>query len=264
MIPNLLAVYERINPYLGYRYDALIGQSVRGLLEVLLGELQGTRVSLEGARAFEAALEEFDAFESKLPDIPGLRHCGALILAHRRGIHAHAKPNHGTRASVTGTTSVTLFETLAAAVLVQGNSEQLAVWSATVGNDTCKALYLQPPARVVFTVPEGGRGIFSFGVTIHPEAWERSGDGCTFSIAVDGRVALSVDSDPVHRYEDRQWWHYTLTIPESRSGKHEIILATQGRGGSADYRWALWRNLRFTSAASQAYPIHERTDSATV
>jgi hypothetical protein len=117
---------------------------------------------------------------------------------------------------------------------------------------------MQPPARSLFVMDNGAEGTFKFAVMIHPDAWEKSGAGCGFDVTVDGRVALSVESDPRHRHHDRRWSEFMLGIPKNPSGCHEIMLETRGLGGSVDFRWALWRDLRFTPSPPIASKILER------
>jgi hypothetical protein len=117
---------------------------------------------------------------------------------------------------------------------------------------------MQPPVRALFTVNDGAEGAFKFAVMIHPDAWEKSAAGCSFTISVDGETKRFVQSVPSVRHDDRHWEEQTIDVAEATSGKHEIILETHGLGGCTDFRWALWRDLRFFSVASKSSKILER------
>ena len=146
------------------------------------------------------------------------------------------------------------------ASLARGSKEQLAVWDVTLNEASSQAIFLQPPAELLFTIPFSGPGKLSTAIAIHPEAWNKpKAGGCEFYIRVDGRVALVAAIDPVSLPGDRGWFEIKLDIPQSPSGEHQITLETRAIGNSVDYRWALWREPKFTwqavSVASGVPPI---------
>ena len=136
---------------------------------------------------------------------------------------------------------------LKSAELRLGSTDQRAIWSTTLGDRTDPALFLHPPAQLQFTLQGGGRGRLSFAVAVHPEAWGKPNSGaCHFLVTADGRVTWSLTLDPTRNQEERCWHEFSLEVPHSQTGVHEIVFATQAVGVGATYRWALWRAPQFT------------------
>ena len=130
--------------------------------------------------------------------------------------------------------------------LLSGSPEQAAVWECDIGNEPARAIYLQPPARLKFTLDSGGEGRLSFAAALHPECWENpASGGCQFIVLVDDRIALMAALDPLHHESDRRWHRFELDVPRSPTGQHEVVLETRTVGPSSDFRWALWREPRF-------------------
>jgi len=136
---------------------------------------------------------------------------------------------------------------LSLARLVRGKPEQKAIWDVVLNEDSTHAILLQPPADLLFTLPVAAPGKLSTAIAIHPEAWNKPhAGGCEFYIRVDGRLALVVAIDPVNAPGDRRWHPIDLDIPHNPSGNHQITFETRSIGNSVDFRWALWREPRFT------------------
>ncbi len=128
-----------------------------------------------------------------------------------------------------------------------GPEASAAVWDALINGPMQKALFLHPPARLHFHVPDGRRARLTFAVNIHPHAWNKpNAGGCEFIVTVDNTVRSAVRVDPVHVASDRQWHECTLEIPENLSGSHTVIFETKACGNSLDFRWAVWRDPRLT------------------
>jgi len=122
-----------------------------------------------------------------------------------------------------------------------------AIWEALIDGPMQKALFLHPPARLHFHVPDGRRARLTFAVNIHPHAWNKpNAGGCEFIVTVDDTVRSAVRVDPVHVASDRRWHECTLEIPENLSGEHVVIFETKAWGDSLDFRWAVWRDPRLT------------------
>jgi hypothetical protein len=131
------------------------------------------------------------------------------------------------------------------AKLLKGKPDQTAIWEATLDGKTSKAIYLQPPAELVFHLPTGARGNLITAVTIHPDAWEKpEAGGCEFHVRADGRLAYVLAIDPARLATDRHWHEIKFEIPENPAGFHNIAFETKGIGSTA-FRWALWRTPRF-------------------
>ncbi|HCV43753.1 MAG TPA: hypothetical protein DGH68_09745 [Bacteroidetes bacterium] len=154
--------------------------------------------------------------------------------------------------------SYSLIHHIRDARLLLGASNQMAIWDCAVDSRHDRVLFMQPPVRALFTVHDGAEGAFKFAVMIHPDAWEKSAAGCSFTITVDGETKRIVQSAPSVHCEDRHWDEHVIAVPEAASGKHDIILETQGLGGSTDFRWAIWRDLGFFPVVRTPRKILER------
>jgi glycosyltransferase involved in cell wall biosynthesis len=136
--------------------------------------------------------------------------------------------------------------------LISGNPDQAAIWEADLGNEPARAIYLQPPARLKFAIPGGEHGRLVFAVAMHPDCWSNpSSGGCQFIALIDGAVAVMAHVDPTQREADRRWHRFEVDVPASETGAHEVILETKTVGPTADFRWALWREPRFTPRAHE-------------
>ncbi len=128
-----------------------------------------------------------------------------------------------------------------------GNTARAGVWDAQIDGPMERAIFLHPPARLCFRVPDGRRTRLTFAVNVHPHAWDKpKAGGCEFMVAVDGAVTATIRVNPVQVMSDRRWHECTLDIPESASGVHEITFETRALGKSLDFRWAVWREPRLT------------------
>lgn len=128
-----------------------------------------------------------------------------------------------------------------------GPEAQAAVWDTLIDGPMQRSLFLHPPARLHFHVPDGRRARLTFAVSIHPHAWRKpNAGGCEFILTVDETVRSSVKLDPVRIESDRRWHECTLDIPENLSGTHIVVFETRPWGSCLDYRWAVWRDPRLT------------------
>jgi ubiquinone/menaquinone biosynthesis C-methylase UbiE len=124
-----------------------------------------------------------------------------------------------------------------------GASAQAAIWDAQIDGEMCRAIFLHPPARLHFNVPDGRRARLTFAVNIHPHAWDKPrAGGCEFIVTVNGAIFSSVKLDPVNLPSDRRWHECVLDIPESANGAHNVVFETRALGDSLDFRWAVWRD----------------------
>jgi GT2 family glycosyltransferase len=146
--------------------------------------------------------------------------------------------------------------------LILGNPDQAAIWEADIGNQPARAIYLQPPARLKFTIPGGEYGRLVFAIAMHPDCWTNpQSGGCQFTTLIDGVVAVMAHVDPTRREGDRRWHRFEIDVPASETGSHEVIFETRTAGPTADFRWALWREPRFTpSMHATANASRERPD----
>src|SRR5947209_10693020 len=144
------------------------------------------------------------------------------------------------------TEQCSLLKLLAQAKLTRGKKEQLGTWDVTLNEVSSQAIFLQPPAALVFTLPTSAAGELSTAIALHPETWDKPQAGpCEFYLRVDGRLALVMAIDPVNVPSDRCWHQIKLNIPQSPSGSHQVTFETRALGQSTDFRWALWRAPRF-------------------
>jgi hypothetical protein len=128
-----------------------------------------------------------------------------------------------------------------------GPSAQAVIWDVHFDGAPEQTLLLHPPVEVAFDLPVSQPGVFSAEVCLHPEVWNRPQAGaCEFQVQVDRRIALATVLDPVRLPGDRRWFNLQLEIPASPHGNHQISLRTRSAGGGSAFRWALWRNPRFS------------------
>lgn len=154
---------------------------------------------------------------------------------------------NSTAGAAASTQSHSLLQLHGQARLAKGKPEQTAIWEATLDGKAAKAIYLQPPAELVFRLSTGARGSLITAVTIHPDAWEKpEAGGCEFHIRADGRLAYVLAIDPARLSTDRHWHEIKIEIPETPNGFHELALETKSIGPNT-FRWALWRTPRFVS-----------------
>jgi|GEM_PF-1801177 len=128
-----------------------------------------------------------------------------------------------------------------------GPQASSSIWDALIDGPMQKALFLHPPARLHFHVPDGRRARLTFAVNIHPHAWNKpNAGGCEFIVTIDNTLLSVVRVDPVKVASDRRWHECTLEIPENLNGGHTVVFETKAWGGSLDFRWAVWRDPRLT------------------
>jgi GT2 family glycosyltransferase len=140
-----------------------------------------------------------------------------------------------------------LMQHLSAARLSQGKADQMAVWDVVMNEQPGKALLLQPPIELIFEIPTGIAGIFATQIGLHPDVWENPQAGaCEFQVQIDRRLALATVIDPAHLPDDRRWHGIRLEVPACPRGNHQVSLRTRSADGGKDFRWALWRNPRFS------------------
>jgi len=128
-----------------------------------------------------------------------------------------------------------------------GPQADSSIWDALIDGPMQKALFLHPPGRLHFHVPDGRRARLTFAVNIHPHAWNKpNAGGCEFLVTVDNSVCSVMRVDPVRVASDRRWHECALEIPENLNGGHTVVFETKPWGNSLDFRWAVWRDPRLT------------------
>ena len=165
-----------------------------------------------------------------------------------RGVATETRTVNGSATSRT----YSFLQHLPAAKILRGQPDQTAIWETTLDGRTSKAIYLQPPAELVFRLPTGARGLLSTAVAIHPDAWTKpEAGGCEFHLRADGRLAYVLAIDPARLPTDRHWHEIKFEVPENPAGVHDLTLETKSIGPKT-FRWALWRNPTFTGVAEAA------------
>ncbi|HTL19042.1 MAG TPA: sulfotransferase [Patescibacteria group bacterium] len=120
-----------------------------------------------------------------------------------------------------------------------GQHAQSAVWDVRVGPVPQRAIFLHPPGRLRFQVPDGRAARLSFGVAIHPDAWAKPEAGaCQFDVVVDGASSASLRVSPPQGGSERCWRECVLDLPANPTGSHEVIFQTRAIG---NFPWAVWR-----------------------
>src|SRR5947209_2872680 len=71
------------------------------------------------------------------------------------------------------TEQCSLLKLLAQAKLTRGKKEQLGTWDVTLNEVSSQAIFLQPPAALVFTLPTSAAGELSTAIALHPETWDK-------------------------------------------------------------------------------------------
>lgn len=208
-------------------YPAAVGEGVHALQSASEDLFQANHWL---STTYQAVAGENEALRQELPPLK------EKVRLLEDGLPADAKP-------------FAFLDHLPSAKLAQGKPAQLAVWEATLDGASNKAIYLQPPAELVFTVPTGVRGCLITALAIHPDAWDKPGaGGCEFHIRVDNRLACVMAIDPAHLPADRHWHPIKLALPENQAGSHRVSLATKSIGNANSFRWALWRAPVFIAA----------------
>ncbi len=126
--------------------------------------------------------------------------------------------------------------------LMDGRSNQLALWNVEMNGSSSRALFLHPPAKVLFPIRDNGSGRLIFAIGMHPDIWGKAAPGgCLFSVTIDEKIAFQAILDSANFMGDRQWLQYELEVPESPNGVHIVRFQTSVCGNSAHHLWALWR-----------------------
>lgn len=132
--------------------------------------------------------------------------------------------------------------------LIEGQPDQLATWNVEMNASWSRAIFLHPPAKLLFPFRDGGSGRLSFAIGMHPDTWHKTAPGgCAFMVTVDQRVSFQAVLDTADFMGDRKWHEYELDIPESANGIHIFEFETRCRADSNKNLWALWREPVFTS-----------------
>lgn len=112
---------------------------------------------------------------------------------------------------------------------------------ALAGERAVRALVTPSQTRLTYAIPSGSAAQFSFAVSLHPRTWHQPDTGaCQILVYADGMKLFDAELDLRDSPEDRKWWWFDLTVPQSKAGSHTITLQARGRGGDAQ-RDAIWR-----------------------
>jgi hypothetical protein len=136
-------------------------------------------------------------------------------------------------------------------------------------------LFQHPPSSIEYetVVPPAGELLFSIGE--EPKAWQNSGDGTTFEIAVEtkpaeARVLYDRFYNPKHNPADQRWIDARVNLSEYAGKKIKLFLkTTSGRNGNGSNAsaWDGWAGLRwgpekFTPIYSDASTYIYRNNNA--
>jgi GT2 family glycosyltransferase len=121
-------------------------------------------------------------------------------------------------------------------------ADAAAVWDVRLGDICSRALLLHPPATLTFELPDGGAGIISGAMALHPDVWTRTG-ATAFELLIDGYPALRRVVDP-RQPSHRRWLHFEIDVAQSTTA-HVVALKTEALESRA-HQWALWRSLRYS------------------
>jgi 2-polyprenyl-3-methyl-5-hydroxy-6-metoxy-1,4-benzoquinol methylase len=183
-------------------------------------------------------------------EVGHLRRYSAGLEKRLRGAGLDSNlPNHNHSALANASASEKVFDCLqhlSQVRLMRGVAQQVAAWNVPFAGESFRAIFLQPPAEIVFDVPAGATGWLVSAVMLHPDVWEKpESGGCEFHVRIDGRQAFVMAIDPTNLPSDRRWHEINIHVPESARGRHQIHFETRAIGKN-DFRWALWRAPRFT------------------
>jgi hypothetical protein len=119
---------------------------------------------------------------------------------------------------------------------------------ATLNGDTRRAIYTEPPSRIIWRVTLPDDGWLRVALGMRPEAWDQEGDGVQFRIGVsDGRQydpLVTQHVNPFANPGDRRWIPVMIDL-SAYGGEHvELIFNTdnspEGKGPDARADFALW------------------------
>jgi len=172
-------------------------------------------------------------------------HANQLLRASTLGSFDGVSPERPAAAAGAASQTYLFVPQHSTARLIKGKPDQTAIWEATLDGQIARAIYMQPPAELMFRLPTGARGLLITAATIHPDAWDKpEAGGCEFHIRADGRLAYLLAIDPARLASDRHWHEVRFEIPENPAGFHNIHFETKSIG-PLPFRWALWRAPRF-------------------
>lgn len=166
---------------------------------------------------------------------------------HQRNTH-YLKATHQSRTAAAfdpenrGAVACSLVRQFARGRLTAGAGGSAAVWSVTLNGETDQAIFLHPPAKLHFDIPDCRGGLLTFGVAIHPDARRVAAAGKPmFRVTIDGCQSFCVAADSTWTTPGAGWWNVTLPVPSSRQGGHVVVIETESADGNLNHCWAVWR-----------------------
>ena len=178
---------------------------------------------------------------SALQDLGHDLHEANRWLQQRLGDHVHFSGD------ASRWTTFDFVERVADGHLSGGAPDAVATWDVRLGDSSARALLLHPPAALSFEIPDGGSGLISGAIGLHPDVWDRTGP-TSFTLLVDGYPAFRRVVDP-RQLSHRTWMHFEIDVPET-GGTHTVVLSTEALETRA-HQWALWRSLRYLRTAER-------------
>lgn len=191
------------------------------------------RLALE--KAVRAHPARAAAALSTLQDLGHDLHEANRWLQQRLGDYAHFSGD------ASPWTTFDFVERVADGRLSGGAPDAVAAWDVRLGDTFARALLLHPPASLLFEIPDGGSGLISGAIGLHPDVWDRTGP-TAFTLLVDGYPAFRRVVNP-RQPSHRKWMHFEIDVPETDGG-HSVVLSTEALETRA-HQWALWRSLRY-------------------
>jgi hypothetical protein len=121
----------------------------------------------------------------------------------------------------------------------------------TINKDKRAVLWEHPQADVRFdgvTIPSNA--VLQLGIAIQPDAWDKTGDGVTFEVAVIDQKEAKIQIfskyiDPKSNTDERKWNEHDVDLKDYAGQTVSFLFSTTpGPRGNGDYDWAGWSSPR--------------------
>ena len=141
----------------------------------------------------------------------------------------------------------------------------------TIAGKTRPVLFVYPQiyniGRVTYKVALPAQAKLQFGIGIHPEVWDKPGDGVLYEIDINREVIFSKYIDPKSNPEDRQWLDFEIDLAKYAGQEVEISLRTSpgnARGSNILYDWSGWAEPRLIGSGQSraAYDLIDHLSQA--
>lgn len=129
------------------------------------------------------------------------------------------------------TTTIPLIDELPRARIIAKRSDHVSEKSYNVAEEKRRVLFMHPPAAVEYDVLVPAAAKLSFGFTLSPAVWRKSGDGVLFKVELDEGTAEIVELfsqyiNPKKVEPDRKWHDAELDLSLYEGQRITLIFST--------------------------------------